>query len=294
MIRNYPGFPHGIAGGLLMERTCEQAWLMGAHIVFAQQAIALECREDDHVVHLRDGSEVHARAVVIATGMNWRRLGIPRVEALIGAGVYYGAAISDSRAMQDQDVFVIGAGNSAGQAALHLAKHARTVTLLIRGESVAASMSSYLITAIESAPNISIRNRSEVIDATGDEALQSITLADRANGVVEEVPARALFVMIGGEPHTQWLPAEIARDDRGYVITGRAALDHPEVRWHNSREPQTLETSMPGVFAAGDVRQGSIKRVASAVGDGATVIRLVHEYLRTSTAGIATSRSAGP
>jgi thioredoxin reductase (NADPH) len=283
-IRNYPGFPHGIEGGLLMERTCEQAWLMGAHIVFAQQVVALERCGDERVVHLRDGTEVRARAVVIATGIEWRRIDIPQVEALIGAGVFYGAAVSESRAMQNQDVFVVGAGNSAGQAALHLAKHASTVTLLVRGDSAEKSMSSYLVRAIESTPNILIRYRTEVIDAAGEQALQSIKLADRASGVIEDVYAKALFIMIGGEPQTQWLPSEVARDNLGYVITGRDILDRSDVKWSHQREPLTLETSMSGVFAAGDVRQDSIKRVASAVGDGATVIRLVHEHLRTHTA----------
>jgi thioredoxin reductase (NADPH) len=274
-----------------MERTCEQAWLMGAHIVFAQQAVALERRRQERVVHLRDGTEVRARAVVIATGIEWRRLGIPRVEALIGAGVFYGAAVSESRAMQGQDVFVVGAGNSAGQAALHLAKHARTVTLLVRGDSVAKSMSSYLVTAIEPTANIFTRHHTEVIDAAGRHALESITLADHRTGVVEEVPATALFVMIGGEPHTQWLPDEIARDEQGYLTTGRAVLDQPGVQWIHDREPLTLETSMPGVFAAGDVREGSIKRIASAVGDGATVIRLVHEHVRPPRAELAASHA---
>ena len=281
LIRNYPGFPHGIEGGPLMERACEQAWLMGAHIVFAQQAISLQRSGDARVVGLRDGTEVRARAVVIATGIEWRRLDIPGVEALIGAGVFYGAAVSESRAMKDQDVFVVGAGNSAGQAALYLAKHARNVTLLVRGDNIGKSMSRYLVTAIESTPNTFVRLRTEVIDAAGDQALHSITVADRTTGVVEQVPAKALFVMIGGRPHTQWLPDEIARDEQGYVITGRAVLDQPRADWHHHAEPLTLETSMPGVFAAGDVRQDSIKRVASAVGDGATVIRLVHEHLRT-------------
>jgi thioredoxin reductase (NADPH) len=280
LIRNYPGFPHGINGGVLMERTCEQAWLMGAHIVFAQLAVALEEHGDDRVVHLLDGTELHARAVVIATGIEWRRLGVPRVEALVGSGVFYGAAVSESRAMRDQDVFIVGAGNSAGQAALHLAKHARVVTLLIRGDSLARSMSSYLIRAIESTPNVVVRYRTEVVDGTGDGPLDRITLADHANDTVEEVPAAALFIMIGGEPHTQWLPDEIARDPQGYLITGRAVLDQPEQHWNQDREPLPLETSMPGVFAAGDVRQGSIKRVASGVGEGATVVRLVHEHLR--------------
>jgi thioredoxin reductase (NADPH) len=280
LIRNYPGFPHGINGGLLMERTCEQAWLMGAHIVFAQQAVELERRGVDRVVRLLDGTEVAARAILIATGIEWRRLGVPSVEALLGAGVFYGAAVGESRAMHDQNVFVVGAGNSAGQAALHLARHARAVTLLVRGDSLAKSMSSYLVGAIEAASNVVVRYCTEVVGAGGDGALEYITLADRGNDTLEDASAAALFIMIGGEPHTGWLPDEIARDAHGYLLTGRNILDQPEVQWKHHREPLTLETSMPGVFAAGDARQGSIKRVASAVGEGATVVRLVHEYLR--------------
>ncbi len=280
LIRNYPGFPHGINGGLLMERTCEQAWLMGSHTVFAQQVVGLERCGDDRLVRLHDGSELRAKAVVIATGIDWRRLGVPRLEALVGSGVFYGAAVSESRAMQDQDVFIIGAGNSAGQAALHLAKYARAVTLLVRGDSFAESMSSYLVREIETTPNVVVRHRTEVIDGNGNGSLESIKLADRANDTAEEVSAAALFIMIGGEPHTQWLPDEIARDEQGYVITGRDLLQELGVHWECDREPMTLETSIPGVFAVGDIRQGSIKRVASAVGDGATVVPLVHEHLR--------------
>jgi thioredoxin reductase (NADPH) len=238
LIRNYPGFPHGINGGLLMERTCEQAWLMGAHIVFAQQAVALERRDDHRIVRLLDETELRARTVVIATGIEWRRLGVPRLEALVGSGVFYGAAVSESRAMHDQDVFIVGAGNSAGQAALDLAKHARAVTLVARGDNIAKSMSSYLVHAIESTSSVVVRHRTEVVDGAGDGALESLRLADRD------------------------------------------LLAQPEGHWNYDREPLTLETSMPGVFAAGDVRQGSIKRVASAVGEGATVVRLVHEHLR--------------
>ena len=279
MIRNYPGFPHGIDGGLLMERTCEQAWLMGAHIVFAQQVTSLERDEDLRIVRLLDGTEMRARAVVVATGIEWRRLGVPRVEALLGAGVFYGAAAGESRAMHDRDVFIVGAGNSAGQAALHLAKHARSVTLLVRGDGLEKSMSSYLVQAIESTPKIHVRTRTEVVDGHGQESLESITLANRAQQTVEEVPASALFIMIGGEPHTQWLPGEMVRDSHGYLATGRQLLDSPDSPWEYEREPLTLETSIPGVFAAGDVRQGSLRRVAAAVGEGATVVRLVHEYL---------------
>ena len=279
LIRNYPGFPHGVEGGLLMERTCEQAWLMGAHIVFAQQVVSLERDEDVRIVRTRDGTELRARAVVVANGIDWRRLGVPRVEALVGAGVFYGAAASESRAMHDRDVFIVGAGNSAGQAALHLAKRARSVTLLVRGEGLEKSMSSYLVQAIQSTANVNVRTCTEVVDGRGEESLESITLADRAAETVEEVPASALFIMIGGEPHTEWLPDEMVRDSHGYLVTGRQLFDSPDSAWECGREPLTLETSIPGVFTAGDVRQGSFKRVAAAVGEGATVVRLVHEHL---------------
>ena len=280
LIRNYPGFPHGINGALLMERTCEQAWLMGAHIVFTQQAVALERHGDARVVRMSDGTSVSAGAVVIATGIDWRRLGVPPLEKLVGSGVFYGASVSESRAMQDQDVFIVGAGNSAGQAALHVAKYARAVTLVVRGNDLANSMSSYLIRAIESTPNVFLRHHTEVIDGGGDGTLESITLADRTSDTVEQVPATALFIMIGGEPRTQWLPVDIARDSEGYLITGRDLRERTDINWERDREPLPLETSIPGVFAAGDVRHTSIKRVASAVGEGATVIRLVHEHLR--------------
>jgi thioredoxin reductase (NADPH) len=279
LIRNYPGFPHGISGGLLMERTCEQAWLMGAHIVFAQQAVGLERCGEHHSVRLADGTQVRARAVVIATGVAWRRLGVSSLDALVGSGVFYGAAVSESRAMQDQTVFIVGAGNSAGQAALHLAKHAHAVTLVVRGDGLETSMSSYLVREIGSTANVTVRLRTEVIDGGGDGHLESLTLADRLHDRTEQVSASALFIMIGGEPHTRWLPDEIARDTRGYLITGRELPKHSGVHNRYGREPLTLETSLPGVFAAGDVRQGSIKRVASAVGEGATVVRMVHEHL---------------
>jgi thioredoxin reductase (NADPH) len=280
LIRNYPGFPHGISGGLLMERTCEQAWLMGAHIVFAQEVVGLERRGEYQTVRLLDGSQLRARTVVIATGVEWRRLGVASLDALVGSGVFYGAAVSESRAMQDQDVFIVGAGNSAGQAALHLAKHARAVTLVVRGTSIETSMSSYLVHAIESTPNVVVRCRTEVVGGGGDGHLESLTLADRAHDTVEDVSAAALFIMIGGEPHTKWLPDDITRDPQGYVITGRDLPEQPRSHGERGHEPLTLETSVPGVFAAGDVRQGSIKRVASAVGEGSTVVRMIHEHLR--------------
>ena len=279
LIRNYPGFPHGINGGLLMERTCEQAWLMGAHIVFAQRTVALVRRGECLVVRMLDGSELSARVVVLATGIEWRRLGVPRLEALVGSGVFYGAAVGETRAMAGQDVVIVGAGNSAGQAALNLARHARSVTLLCRGDSIGKSMSSYLVRTIESSPDVTVRHSTEAIDGGGDTTLEYLTVVDRATGAVETLKADALFVMIGGEPNTQWLPDDIARDDHGYLLTGP---DLPSVSEMDSGrpEPLMLETSMPGVFAAGDVRHGSIKRVTSAVGEGATVVWMVHAYLR--------------
>jgi thioredoxin reductase (NADPH) len=279
LIRNYPGFPHGISGGLLMERTCEQAWLMGTHIIFSQRVTALESRGGCCAVKLEDGGEIRARTVVICTGVEWRRLAVAPIEALIGSGVFYGAAVSESRAMQDQEVFVVGAGNSAGQAAVSLAPYARTVTLLVRGPSYGASMSSYLVRAVEATPNIVVRHCTTVIDGGGQDRLEHLTLADSRTGSVEKVPAAALFIMIGGEPHTDWLPSGIARDPQGYVVTGRELLEQGEPSWTLDRPPLALETSTPGVFAAGDVRMGSIKRVASAVGEGASVVRLIHEYL---------------
>jgi thioredoxin reductase (NADPH) len=279
LIRNYPGFPHGISGGLLMERTCEQAWLMGAHIIFSQRVTGLESRGGRCVVNLEDGGQIRARAVVISTGVEWRRLGVPSIEALIGSGVFYGAAVSESRAMQDQVVFVVGAGNSAGQAAVSLAAYAQTVTVLVRGPSYAASMSSYLVRAIEATPNIVVKHCTTVIDGGGRDRLEYLTLADSKQSSAETVPAAALFIMIGGEPHTDWLPLGIGRDPQGYVVTGRELLEQAVPMWSLDRPPLALETSMPGVFAAGDVRMGSIKRVASAVGEGASVVRLIHEYL---------------
>jgi len=280
MIRNYPGFPHGVSGHELTRRVCEQAWIFGAHIVFAQPATGVGTRGGELVVRLTGGHQIAARAVIIATGIAWRRLGVPQLEALVGAGVFYGSAGSEARAMEGRDVFVVGAGNSAGQAAVHLARHARRVTMLVRGDSLERSMSDYLIREITATPSISVRLRTEISDGYGPDHLEALTLHDKQRDRTEQVPAAALFVLIGGEPRTQWLPEAIQRE-RGYIITGRDIVrdgSHPS-RWSLDRPPLPLETSIPGVFAAGDARYRSIKRVASAVGDGATVVRLTHEYL---------------
>jgi thioredoxin reductase (NADPH) len=285
MIRNYPGFPHGVSGHELTRMACEQAWLFGAHMVFAQRVAGLECRGVQRIVHLADGHQVRARAVIVAPGIAWRRLGVPRLEALVGAGVFYGVAGAEAQAMAGHDVFVVGAGNSAGQAALHLARYARQVTMLVRGDSLARSMSEYLIQEIEATGNVAVCLHTEVTDGHGTGHLECLTVRDRQQGRIREVPASALFVLIGGEPRTQWLPAAVQLAD-GYIRTGRDVRSDgasPD-RWPLDRPPLPMETSVPGVFAVGDARSRSIKRVASAVGDGATAIRLVQEYLANGSA----------
>jgi thioredoxin reductase (NADPH) len=281
LIRNYLGFQRGISGEELAARAVEQAWLFGTDFVLSQSATGLGTQGAVRLVRISDGSEVAARAVVLATGVTWRRLGVPRLEAHVGSGVFYGAAGAEARALAGQDVVVIGAGNSAGQAALHLARHARSVTMVIRGAALGASMSEYLVTTLAATPGLRVLLSSEVVDGAGAGALESVTVVHRPTGQRSELPAAGLFVLIGAEPHTEWLGGAVARDARGFVLTG------PDLplgngaprRWPLDRPPMLLETSMPGVFAAGDVRSRSVKRVAAAAGEGATAIQLVHEYL---------------
>lgn len=281
MIRNYLGFQRGVSGEDLASRAVEQAWLFGTDFVLSQSATKLTSSGARRVVRTSDGTEVAARAVVIATGVSWRRLGVPRLEGLVGSGVFYGAAGAEASAMTGQDVFVVGGGNSAGQAALHLARYARSVTLLVRGSSLGASMSDYLATAIAAATGIRVLLQTEVVDGTGVGGLESLTLIDRASQTTTQVAAGALFVLIGAEPRTGWLAESLCRDDQGYLLTGRDLMREgaPPPHWPLDRPPLLLETSMPGVFAAGDVRHRSIKRVAAAAGEGATAVQLVHEYL---------------
>jgi thioredoxin reductase (NADPH) len=233
------------------------------------------------IVNLADGSRIRSRAVVIATGVSYRRLAGPRLKELEGAGVFYGAASSEATAMKGREVFVVGAANSAGQAAAHLARFASRVTILARGSSLADSMSEYLVTQIETTPNIVVRYAVEVIDAGGRGQLESVTIRDRRSGAVETATAGGLFVMIGAEPHTDWLPDAIARDPWGFLLTGGDLIGDIGTRqWPLARPPAVLESSVPGVFAVGDVRHGSIKRVAAAVGEGSTVIHSIHQFLR--------------
>src|SRR5215468_10611234 len=274
-IRNYLGFPDGVSGGELAQRAYQQAWVFGTGFVYGNPATSLAKDQDLLIVGLQDGSQAQARTVVIATGVSYRRLRVPELEALAGAGVFYGAGTIEAQAVAGKAAFVVGGGNSAGQAALHLAKYARQVTILIRSQSLAASMSDYLIRQIDAAPNVDVRYRCEVAGGGGSGHLDQLLLRDRDSGNTDLVPAAGLFVLIGAQPFTGWLPEAIECDQWGFICTG------PDTsrQWPLPRAPLQLETSMPGVFAAGDARHGSVKRVASAVGDGSIAIRLVHEYL---------------
>jgi thioredoxin reductase (NADPH) len=280
-IRNYLGFPYGVSGDELTQRAFQQAWQFGADLILAQAATGLRARGNDRVVRLSHGAEVTTRAVILATGVAWRRLGVPALEALNGAGVFYGAASSEARAMRGEDVFVVGAGNSAGQAAIHLAGYAASVTIVAIDKRLGEFMSDYLVREIQATPNISVVLHTEVVDGHGRQRLEGLTLRDRHSGSTRTVPAFAVFVLIGAEPRTDWLDGVVERDERGYVLTGRDLQGDGPLPdgWPLRRPPLSLETSLPGVFAAGDVRYRSVKRVASAVGEGSIAVELVHEYV---------------
>jgi thioredoxin reductase (NADPH) len=278
-IRNYLGFPTGLSGRDLANRALEQAWFFGARFVISKRVTGVSATMDEYRIELEGASAVTARTVIVATGVTWRRLAVPTVEALQGAGVYYGAAASDARTMHGADVFIVGAGNSAGQAAVHLASSAASVTLLARGECLSDSMSDYLVRQLEENPHIHIRVHTEVTGATGISRLTDLTLRDRHRERSEKVRADALYIMIGAHPRTDWLAETLARDEAGYILTGDDIALQEQHRWPLDRPPMLLETSLPGVFAAGDVRYGSVKRVASAVGNGSIAVQLAHRRL---------------
>ena len=278
LIRNYLGFPRGVSGGVLARQAYEQAWVFGARFAFMQHVTGLRADADRLVATLSEGATVSARAVVLATGVAYRRLGIPALEALAGAGVFYGGSGSDVHRMSGQDVYVLGGANSAGQEALHLARYARRVTLVVRGTP---GMSHYLVRQLAATPNVEIRLGTEIVGGGGDGWLTHLVLRDRASGAETSVAADGLYLSIGARPHTEWLPAEIARDNRGFVLTG---ADVPRDTWPLERDPLPLETSMPRVLAVGDARHGSVKRVASAVGAGSIAIQVVHRLLEADDA----------
>jgi thioredoxin reductase (NADPH) len=280
-IRNYLGFARGISGAELAQRAYQQAWVFGASFLLMKDVTGLRTAGDRHVVTVSDGTEVSGRAVVLATGVTYRRIGVQAIEDLVGSGVFYGSSPGEAHACAGQHVFVVGGGNSAGQAALHLARHAEQVTILIRASTLAASMSQYLRDEIDAAPSIDVRFRTEVVGGGGRGRLGHLVLRDLASGTDTTVEAGALFLLIGARPHTDWLPPAIARDPAGFVITGSDLPrgDH-EPAWRLERAPEAYETSVPGVFAVGDVRSRSVKRVASAVGEGSIVIQQIANHVR--------------
>ncbi len=276
LIRNYLGFPRGVSGSRLAEQAYEQASVFGATFAFLHRAVSLEPVGARFTLAIEDGREVDAGVVILACGATYRRLGVPSLEALTGSGVFYGGPAAVAHAFSGKQVVVAGGGNSAGQAALHLARYAEAVTVVIRGPAIEAGMSHYLVRELAATPEVTVRTQTTVVGGGGDGRLQELELHDGETGRSETVAADALFVLIGAHPHTDWLPPSVARDERGFLYTGAAVLSDARPA---ARIPAPLETSLPGVFAAGDVRHGSVKRVASAVGEGSIAIQLVHDLI---------------
>jgi thioredoxin reductase (NADPH) len=281
-IENYLGFPKGLTGADLAHRAIAQASRFGAEMVLARNVAGFEPRGLVRAVLFDGPGEIEARTLIVATGVSYRRLPAEGLDELTGRGVYYGANASDASQTRGDDVYIVGAANSAGQAALNLSHYAKRVVLVVRAGTLTGTMSQYLVERITSAPNIEVRYRTEVVAGRGDGHLERLTLCDRGSHATTEVPTSWLFIFIGASPRTEWLGPDIVRDDSGYVVTGRDLLGsgYPR-RWPLPRAPFALETSVPGVFAAGDVRLDSMKRVASAVGEGAMSVYLVHRYLAT-------------
>jgi thioredoxin reductase (NADPH) len=278
LIRNYLGFSRGLSGAELVQRGYQQAWVFGARFVVTREVERLApLDEGGFLAQIEDVGEVWARAVVISTGVSYRRLGVPSLEELSGHGVYYGASVSAAQALTGLRAGVVGAGNSAGQAALHLARYCASVHMIVRGSDLGDSMSAYLVDAIAAQPMIKVHLNTEVVGGDGDGQLERITLRDRNTGVERQQPLESLFVMIGARPRTDWLPAEVDHDPYGFLYTGSDAAAC--VSWKLERPPHPHETSVPGLFAVGDVRAGSVKRVASAVGEGSVVVSEIHQFL---------------
>jgi thioredoxin reductase (NADPH) len=281
-IENYLGFPKGLTGSDLAQRAIAQVSRFGAEMVLARDVVGYQTRGPVHALLLDGAGEIEARALIVATGVSYRRLEAEGLEQLTGRGVYYGADASEASQCQGDDVYIVGAANSAGQAALNLSRYAKRVVLVVRAATLKDTMSEYLEQRMRAAPNIEVRYRSEVVACRGDGHLEALTLTDRDTGATEEVASSWLFVFIGASPRTEWLGPDVVRDDKGFVVTGQDLLGPAHAqRWPLPRAPYALETSVPGVFAAGDVRLDSMKRVASAVGEGAMSVYLVHRYLAT-------------
>jgi thioredoxin reductase (NADPH) len=275
LIRNYLGFPRGISGGELTQRAYQQAWLFGAKFVFAREVTHLREKDAKKTLTLSDGREISATTAIVATGAKYRRLEVAEVERFVGKSVFY-TTFGATRLIGDFSAAVIGGGNSAGQAAIHLAASARRVTLVVRGDSLERGMSDYLVRQIQHAPNIEVRLGAEVVGAEGKDLMERLAIRDITSNTVETIPVKLLFVLIGAMPHTDWLANTVQCDSKGFVATG---YDVDLGIWPVARKPMTFETSVPGIFAVGDVRLGSMKRVASAVGEGAGAVQSVHQYM---------------
>jgi thioredoxin reductase (NADPH) len=278
-IENYLGFPSGLSGGDLARRGLTQARRLGAEIVTPRRVTGLRVEDGYKILSFADGDEVNARALLLSSGVSYRRLNARGVDQLTSAGIYYGAALSEAASVAGEDIHIVGGANSAGQAAVFFSAHARTVTILIRGASIEQAMSQYLAERIHATANIKVAVQSEVAGVNGTDHLQSVTIRNVTTGEEQTVPATAMFIFIGAIPHTDWLEGVVARDERGFVPTGPDLAKHDLTGWPLDRPPYLLEASVPGVFAAGDVRHGSVKRVASAVGEGSVAVTFVHRYL---------------
>ncbi|MBD0302731.1 MAG: FAD-dependent oxidoreductase, partial [Tolypothrix sp. T3-bin4] len=280
-IENYLGFPVGLSGGDLARRAVTQAKRFGVEILTPQEVTGIRVGDPYRFVQLSDGSEISCHAIILALGVSWRRLNVPGLEKLTGAGVYYGAAQTEAISCQGEEVYIIGGANSAGQAAMYFSKYAAHVTMLVRGDSLTKSMSQYLIDQIGETANITVQTHSSVIEVKGETSLEALTIANALTGETQTVPATSLFIFIGAQPRTDWLDGVVEKGDRGFILTGPdLQLNQRRPKgWTLERDPYLLETNIPGVFAVGDVRQGSVKRVASSVGEGSICVQFVHQYL---------------
>jgi len=280
-IENYLGFPTGLSGGDLARRAVVQAQRFGVEILSPQEALSARTEGSYRIIKLADGSEISCHALLVATGVQWRRLDAPGIDKLQGAGVYYGGGATEALSCKGEIIYVVGGANSAGQAAMNFARHAEKVVVLVRGEGLAATMSQYLIDQIQQTPNIHVWTHASVAEVHGEKRLEEISVLCSDTDKVERVPASSMFIFIGALPRTDWLAGLVERDERGFLLTGPDLIKDGErpKGWTLDRDPFLLETNVPGIFAVGDVRHGSVKRVASGVGEGSVAVQFIHQYL---------------